>query len=423
MPLTKPLTTQLDKDFSNPGYMKLALYCEGLRISANAMKELSQGREITRTRAGLGSGLELVLPGELWVNAPVTEDFAKNSSLELQYNGSFFIEHKTSGQTIPVELAPRPDWYSKKCSTGKPMVQVGTLQGTYLGIYPTEVCEFWTRDEKENCKFCSVGLNLGKGDSLEKKIGEVLEVVEAARNESRITYVDFNTGHYDDESYLDKIEPMIKAIKQRTQLLIGVQTPPHSDLKRYDRLKAMGVNRVSFCFELIDPEHFKRTCPGKAKTYGLERYLAAMDYCASLGKKQNLKQPWVTNGEIIAGIEPPEKSIEAIDRITSVGAIPTVCVFRPLKGTDYENMAPPRTEDMVPVFRHFYEACMTKKLPIGVAPNIHVSLVMLPEECAYLSPKSKGMTFLIPNLLISLKKIVFGRIFQKALLQADNSRN
>jgi hypothetical protein len=43
---------------------------------------------------------------------------------------------------------------------------------------------------------------------------------------------------------------------------------------------------------------------------------------------------------------------------------------------------------MIPVFRRLYEACMEHGLPIGCAPNIHVSLVMLPEECASLSPRT-----------------------------------
>jgi hypothetical protein len=30
---------------------------------------------------------------------------------------------------------------------------------------------------------------------------------------------------------------------------------------------------------------------------------------------------------------------------------------------------------------------MEKGLPIGCAPNVHVSLVMLPEECRRLSPR------------------------------------
>jgi hypothetical protein len=95
----------------------------------------------------------------------------------------------------------------------------------------------------------------------------------------------------------------------------------------------------------------------------------------------------VTNGEIIAGLEPPESSIRAIDWITSVGAIPTVCVFRPLVGTDLEDAPPPKTEEIVPVFRRLYESCMERRLPIGCAPDIHVSLVMLPEECRGLSPR------------------------------------
>jgi hypothetical protein len=52
-----------------------------------------------------------------------------------------------------------------------------------------------------------------------------------------------------------------------------------------------------------------------------------------------------------------------------------------------EHEAPPRTEDLVPVFRRLWEACMERGLPVGVAPNIHVSLVMLPEECRHLSPR------------------------------------
>jgi uncharacterized radical SAM superfamily protein len=144
---------------------------------------------------------------------------------------------------------------------------------------------------------------------------------------------------------------------------------------------------VSFCFEIFDGDVFREVCPGKHREYGLERYLDAVRYCAELGKKGPRTEPWVTNGEIIAGLEPPGSSIRAIDWITSVGAIPTVCVFRPLAGTDYAHMPPPRTEEMIPVFRRLYESCMERGLPIGCAPNVHVSLVMLPEEARWLSDR------------------------------------
>ena len=372
----------------NPALLKLDLYCKGLRIDDTCFVEHDGGRKVLRTRAGLGSGLELVLPGGLWTNAPVTEPFARSSPYTLhRANGQYVLRH--DGVDLhPVALSPRPAWYEAATTSGKTMTRVGTLQGTYLGIYPAKVCEYWTtKPQKVNCKFCSVGLNLGVDDADDKSVEEVMEVVRAARRESGITYVDFNTGHYAGDTYLDILEPYIRKIKTELGLLVGVQTPPHRDLRRYDALRALGVNRVSFCFEIFDPVLFEEVCPGKHEEYGLEHYKEAIRYCATLGRGGPRHEPWVTNGEIIAGLEPPESSMRAIDWITSVGAIPTVCVFRPLLGTDLEHEPPPRTEDLVPVFRRLYEACMERGLPIGCAPNVHVSLVLLPEECRFFSTR------------------------------------
>ncbi len=371
----------------NPALLKLDLYCKGARLDMASLGGGGTGRGLVRTRAGLGSGLEVVLPGGLWTNVPVLEAFAQRSPYEFQGDGDGLRLMRDGEFVTTVSLSPRPAWYDQVTSSGKPMMRVGTLQGTYLGVYPAKVCDYWVTPEKTNCHFCSVGLNLGVDDATEKSVEEVLEVVHAAREGSGITYVDFNTGHYEGDTYLDILEPYVRRIKAETGLLVGIQTPPHHDLSRYDALKAMGVNRVSFCFEIFDRARFREVCPGKDAQYGLDRYLDAIRYCAELGRKSglSLSEPWVTNGEIVAGLEPPESSIAAINWITEAGAIPTVCVFRPLRGTDYEDLEPPDTEAMVPVFRRLYDACMEQGLPIGCAPNIHVSLVLLPEECASLS--------------------------------------
>ncbi|HUU28012.1 MAG TPA: radical SAM protein [archaeon] len=368
----------IDDVRKNPGLLKLDLFCKGIRLGDSCSVEEDGGREILRTRAGLGSGLEVILPEGLYANIPVAEEFARLSHyvLNREPDGTYRI-YRDDEPVAPVVLAPRPAWYDKKTSGGIRMNRVGTLQGTYLAIYPARVCDYWLeKPVRTNCKFCSVGLNLGQDDAAEKHVEDVIETVQAALAENHITYVDFNTGHYAGDTYLDILEPYIRAVKEKYGLLIGVQTPPHQDLSRYHHLKKIGVNRVSFCFEIWDRERFIEVCPGKHRQYGLDRYLEAVEYCAGIFH--------TTNGEIVAGLEPPEKSIEAIDWITSRGAVPTVCVFRPLKGTDYEDLPPPRTEEMIPVFRRMYEACMERGLMIGVAPNIKVSIVMLPEEGKYL---------------------------------------
>jgi hypothetical protein len=199
----------------------------------------------------------------------VAERFAQSSPYTLHRDERGYGLRWRQAEVARVRLSPRPAWYDRFTSTGKPMTRVGTLQGTYLGIYPAKVCDYWTvKPRKSNCKFCSVGLNLGADDADEKSVTEVMEVVRAAREESGITYVDFNTGHYAGDTYLDILEPYVTRIKKELGLLVGVQTPPHRDLRRYDALRAMGVNRVSFCFEIFDREIFKEVCPGNTPNTG-----------------------------------------------------------------------------------------------------------------------------------------------------------
>jgi hypothetical protein len=63
----------------NPGFLKLDLLCRGARLVEPERVERAGGRPVMRTRAGLGSGLEVVLPGRLHVNVPVVEPFAARS--------------------------------------------------------------------------------------------------------------------------------------------------------------------------------------------------------------------------------------------------------------------------------------------------------------------------------------------------------
>lgn len=75
----------------NPALLKLDLYCRGMRLDDSCFLEADGGRQILRTRAGLGSGIELILPGGLWTNVPVTETFAASSP---------YVLHRDNGQEI-----------------------------------------------------------------------------------------------------------------------------------------------------------------------------------------------------------------------------------------------------------------------------------------------------------------------------------
>ncbi len=428
---------------ANPAYLKLDLFCKGLRIDGSC--ELGEdARDIIRNRAGLGSGLEVVIGRDMYTNVPVVEWWCSQSPYVLVKDAAGYAIHldprmvrgmEATGYDFDrgryggldrsprnrgpfstqldlsrsrfvdrVVIPPEPRWYKQKTGSGKLMQRIGCLQGTYLGIYWGPRCQNWgPRGENEFCKFCTEGQNLGREEEASKTIEDVVETVLAARRESRITFVHLNTGFLDSNDYWGLFKDLVKAVKDATGLLVGVQAPPDADFENYRKFKALGVNNLSFCFEVLDEARFAEIGPGKARRAGLQRYLDAIDFCANKVGFDTV------NGEIIAGLESVDSSLRAIDWICAHGAIPTVCVFRPVFGAAYGHLDPPAIEDMLPVFSHFYEQVMRHGLPVGIAPNVKVSLIMLPEECRELSANPDG--YKLTRTKLWAMKSLFGAWF------------
>ena len=376
----------------SPVELEIELFCRGFRITPATRAEL-EARRITRTRAGLGSGLEIVIPSprkEIWVNVPVEEPFALRSPLELvATGGAWAVRDSRSGADYPVRIPPEPAWYSKLTTSGTEMSRVGVLQGNYLGIFLSNTCLYWySRPAADNCQFCTSGKNVGVNEIRQKAVEDVVEVAREAQRESGSVFTHFNTGYqYEDDAAkrplhgLQQAKPHVQAVRRSVGGFIGVQSVPvpKESFDEYDELIEAGTDHFSFCFEFLDPEVFARLCPGKARTVGLDSFFHAMEYTArKLGKGR-------VAGELIAGLEPIETTFKAIDRVVDTGAFPTVCIFRPLIGSNLEETPPPDPGAMREVMAYQYEACRRAGIPIGVLP-IEVSLVVQPEEAKDLVP-------------------------------------
>lgn len=371
-----------------PVELEIELFCRGMRIDDSAL-DGADARPINRTRAGLGSGLEIVIPGgrkDIWVNVPVVERFALRSPFLLRRrNGGLVIVDGRNAAEYPVQIPPEPAWYSKHTSSDTLMSRVGVLQGNYLGIYVSTRCAYWASASLA-CKFCTTGMNVGTVEERLKSVEDVIEVARAARDESGCIFTHFNTGyHFEDRPEREAVhglrqcEPFVRGVRRHVGGFIGVQAVPvpRASFHEYDTLIEAGTDHFSFCYELEDPEEFARVCPGKARTVGQKAFFEAMEYTArKLGRGR-------VSGEIIAGIEPIEATKRGIDRIVDAGAFPTVCIFRPTRGSAMEDVPPPDPEAMREVFAYVHQSCRRAGLPVGVLP-IEVSLVVQPEETAEL---------------------------------------
>jgi hypothetical protein len=400
----------------NPCELEIDLFCKGLRIPDEV--SLEGARSIRSTRAGLGSGLEIAIPvhtwlkDEIWMNAPVLEAFARRSPYCLGGGPDmgYEIVDQRNDARYRVRVPGQPAWYSRLTSRGVPMDRIGVLQGTYLGIYVNPACAFWNYSPALNCQFCTTGRNVGVTEAAAKDLSDVLETCRAAKQESGVTFVHLNGG-FQGSRGIDFVLPYVRAIKASVGALVGVQLAPEKDFSRYDALIGAGVDHLSFCLELFDPQWFGRVCPGKARVHGQQLYLDAMAYCAARLPRG------AVSGEIIAGLEPIDRTLAGIDRIISLGAFPTVCIFRPTVGADLERWPSPEFEEMRSVMRHAYDGCRRAWLPIGAAPNIEVSLVVNPDEASMLAPRTAGFYLYeaYRRLIRSLARPLFDRRMRAAV--------
>ena len=371
-----------------PVELEIELFCRGMQIDPSCHTD--DGRRISRTRAGLGSGLEIVIPAKpkpIWVNVPVVEKFARHSPFVLhRVFDVHFVGDARNGAEYRVEIPPEPEWYARKTSSGVEMSRIGVLQGNYLGVYVSNRCLYWAWNPSMACKFCTTGKNVGAAEESRKRVEDVVEVARAARDESHSIFTHFNTGyHYEDRADREVIhglrqcEPFVRAVRKDVGGFIGVQAVPvpRESYHEYDALIEAGADHFSFCYEFEDPEVFARICPGKAATVGQHAFFEAMEHTAKLLGKGRV------SGEIIAGVESIEATKRGVERIVNAGAFPTVCIFRPTIGSEMEEDAPPDAEAMKDVFAYVYEACRRAAIPIGVLP-IEVSLVVQPEEASAL---------------------------------------
>lgn len=371
----------------NPGFLKLELSAKGIRLS----QELIEGKDLKAAflaRAGIGGGIDIILPDDVWVNAPIGESFTKDSPyLLLKENGDFFIDN--NGERIAVGIVPPPAFYEKKTSEGTPFAQVGTVHGGYLTITPIAACDFFPRFE--SCRFCSANFVMGPVGKKALSVREVVEIVHEAFEEEIAEFVQLSMGFLEGDGHgIASLEPYITAIKKNFDTLLAVEVSPPATDKWIDRTYAMGVDSIAYHLDIYDPEIFARICPGKARNIGRERYLDSLQYAASIFPSGTV------TSNLIVGLEPFESTALGINHLTRMGVVPLLPIFKPLEGSDFGDHKIPESLEIAPLYAHLYNAIKSNK--ISMSWSKHVSIFITPIEGRYFTGDAAKREVTLYNL-------------------------
>lgn len=372
----------------NPGYLKLLLSTKGMRIDKAITGEIER---TLKTRRGVSGGVELILPGDVWVNVPAYEEFAHASELCLTKEGAtfFVLGH---GDRIPVDIVPQPDFYNKVTSKGTPFSQLAVLHGGEVHITPTSRCQFFDFDA--NCVFCHERQAFIPIAREFITVEEVIEIVDAAFSDGLADAVELNIGYYDTEDRgVLHLDPYIQAIKKNFDTLVSVDVQPPKTNAWVDRTYAMGADKVSYHMEIFDREIFSKLCPGKEDRIGWERFAETLECAAGVFPSGTV------SSNLIVGLEPPESTMKGIDFLTGRGVMPILPIFRPLKGTLLADTPTPEVDDIAPIFGHFYRA--VKKSRMNMSWSKNVSTYMTPLEARYFAGEEAKLQVAMQSLFKS----------------------
>lgn len=164
-----------------------------------------------------------------------------------------------------------------------------------------------------DCKFCPVPVLQGEIKSLEK----ILHLTEEAEKTGRLQAISLTSGVAESpEQESMKAVEAVKALRARYDLPIGVSIYP--TVTSSEDLWQAGATEVKYNVETMDPEIFRRCCPGLSLSFIFESLQKAVEI---FGRNR------VSSNFILGLGESDDCVLSGVDLLADMGVIP---VLRPI---------------------------------------------------------------------------------------------
>lgn len=370
----------------HPVILKLELLSQGLKVSPEAAAEIGKTLKVDHAVGAVGKhALDIILdPGKVYVGLPVGTTVSDHLlektpfTLELE-NGTYYIgkkparlrddgrweclEDKANAEKImSVSIPPYPHYYDHKTTRGLPMRSIMPLAGDFGGATIFPHCHYFGRFQDDykgmECRFCSIDENLESGrDVFPKKPEDFLETVAEARKHPNFRHGPVFAGGSTPppdrgaKVHAKYLRPLKDAFPDNW---LRLTIAPPDDERYIDMLFEAGADLVGFNYEVYDPQLFAKMCPGKVRDIekgvpGHAHYDRMIRYMVKTFGTGH------ASANIIAGLEPAQSTVNGITHLASMGVIPTIFVFVPLKGTALEGHYPPSIREMIYIYNRLKE--------------------------------------------------------------------
>ena len=340
----------LEEDF-----LKLRLLADGIRVDAGAADAWRErfGGPLTLAEYATTSGIALVLPRDVYVNAPLSE--LPNVPVLRHDDGAFFVDD--AGSPVAVDVIPVPAFHEdtyEDAGLTYPLTNLGVTHTDRCRVSPIEGCSM-------RCKFCDLPFEF---KYRRKEREQLLELIRVAADDplapARHVLISGGTPAAKHEAWMDDV---FAYLAEHSPLPVDVMMTPRADLGHPAWLRSIGVNMLSINLEVSDPERAKVIVPQKARRIGRDH---TMDYIEraveafGVGGVQSL----VVFG---AAIEPIEATLTGVRDLAERGCTPVLSAFRPHHLTPLADAPAATLDEMLRVYEGTLEIC--ERAGTGVLPG------------------------------------------------------
>lgn len=330
---------------------KISLLNQGVKISNKAKKQIEHMGKI---RNAVFSAVDLTIFDSLQVNCPQKIKFSDFTPWEININKKgeltlFYYNYEISDVVLDLE-----DTYCNNLIKSDTKFSDVCFWATdRLRIHHNLSC--CMKQQGVGCKFCEV-----PASNRSISIDDILYVVDFYLEHAN-TFRHFLIGGGSEPRDIEykNILKIARHIREKSTKDIYVMSLPPKNMNILKEYYEAGVTEIGFNIELFDQNTALKYMPGKGKITRQEYFKAleeAVKYWGKTGKVRSL---------MIVGLESESYLLQGIQELCKIGVMPILSVFRPVPGTDTENIVPPSNYFLRNIYRKGTLICKEFSLHLG----------------------------------------------------------
>lgn len=336
-----------DKDFY---LLKISLINQGVVLSEEVKEYLNSHGGM---RWGVYYAVDLVLENDCIVNSPLYTKLVELSPFSVWIVGDDLQLFYYTYNICNVKIKCADPIASKFTTNNIPVKEICLVATDRLRIQHNYFCTF-----KENnipCKFCEVQ-NIQHIFSVDDIIDAIDIYFQEPKEFNHILIGGLsNIVGYEKENILR----IVSQIRKYSLMPIYLMILPPNDIKDIDEYVEAGITEMGFNLECFDRKRASFYMPGKGKI-SLKQYEDALKYAV-----KKLGRNGAVRSALVIGLESDESVLEGVDFLCSLGVAPIFSVFRPIHGTEMQDIVPYSNERLFKLVKKAEEICEKYGMKMG----------------------------------------------------------